>query len=118
MTLDYNSLLIALGFSGACLAATLLMSWLVARTELFLLTWAAGVVLIVPGRTHRPVVDAAGEELLFLLADWVILVTTVAAEMRLVEPLAWVAGEIGLGLQLHRADTGLLQRDVDRPRPG
>ncbi|MDQ6434880.1 GGDEF domain-containing protein [Mesorhizobium sp. LHD-90] len=47
MTLDYNSLLIALGFSGACLAATLLMSWLVARTELFLLTWAAGVVLIV-----------------------------------------------------------------------
>lgn len=47
MTLDYNSLLIALGFSGACLAVTLVMSWAVARTELFLLTWAAGVSLIV-----------------------------------------------------------------------
>jgi diguanylate cyclase (GGDEF)-like protein len=47
MTLDYNSLLLALGLSGACLAATLAMSWAVARTELFLLTWAIGVFLIV-----------------------------------------------------------------------
>ncbi|MFI0845783.1 diguanylate cyclase domain-containing protein [Mesorhizobium sp. IMUNJ 23232] len=47
MTLDYNSLLLALGFSGACLAVTLVMSWAVARTELFLLTWAVGVFLIV-----------------------------------------------------------------------
>src|SRR6187549_3503861 len=47
MTLDYNSLLLALGFSGACLAVTLVMSWAVARTELFLLTWAIGVFLIV-----------------------------------------------------------------------
>lgn len=47
MTLDYNSLLLALGISGACLAATLVMSWAVARTEQFLLTWAFGVFLIV-----------------------------------------------------------------------
>lgn len=47
MALDYNSLLMALGISGACLAVTLVMSWSVARSELFLLTWATGVVLIV-----------------------------------------------------------------------
>jgi diguanylate cyclase (GGDEF)-like protein len=47
MTLDYNSLLTALGISGGCLAVTLLMSWSVARAQAFLLTWAAGVALIV-----------------------------------------------------------------------
>ncbi len=47
MSVDYNSLLIALGISGACLTVTLLMSWAFARTERFLLTWAVGVMLIV-----------------------------------------------------------------------
>ena len=47
MAVDYNSLLFALGISGACLTVTLLMSWMLSRTERFLLTWAAGVMLIV-----------------------------------------------------------------------
>lgn len=47
MAADYNSLLFALGVSGACLAVTLLMSWMLSRTERFLLTWAVGVTLIV-----------------------------------------------------------------------
>ena len=47
MTLDYNSLLLALGISGGCLAITLVMSWGLSRTEMFLLTWASGVVMIV-----------------------------------------------------------------------
>jgi diguanylate cyclase (GGDEF)-like protein len=47
MVLDYNSLLIALAFSAACLTATLFGSWLYARTERFLLTWAYGALFIV-----------------------------------------------------------------------
>ncbi|MBX3570325.1 MAG: GGDEF domain-containing protein [Rhizobiaceae bacterium] len=47
MTLDYNSLLLALGISGGCLLITLLMSWSVSRTEMFLLSWATGVSFII-----------------------------------------------------------------------
>jgi diguanylate cyclase (GGDEF)-like protein len=47
MTLDYSSLLVAVGFSGACLALTLFGSWLTARSERFLLTWSMAVLLIV-----------------------------------------------------------------------
>jgi diguanylate cyclase (GGDEF)-like protein len=47
MAFDYNSLLLALAISGTCLMMTLVMSWSVARTERFLLTWACGVLLIV-----------------------------------------------------------------------
>jgi diguanylate cyclase (GGDEF)-like protein len=47
MTLDYNSLLLALGISGACLAATMVGSWTIARGERFLLTWGSAVGLIV-----------------------------------------------------------------------
>jgi diguanylate cyclase (GGDEF)-like protein len=47
MAIDYSSLLFALGISGACLTVTLLMSWVFARTERFLLTWAVAVMLIV-----------------------------------------------------------------------
>ncbi|MDI7861891.1 GGDEF domain-containing protein [Rhizobiaceae bacterium n13] len=46
MMFDHNSLLLALGFSGICLAATLLGSWFMARTESFLITWAVGVLFI------------------------------------------------------------------------
>jgi diguanylate cyclase (GGDEF)-like protein len=49
MLLDYNSLLLAIGFSGACLSVTLFGSWLAARTEGFMLTWAVGGTLMVGG---------------------------------------------------------------------
>lgn len=49
MLLDYSSLLLAIGFSGACLSLTLLGSWLSARTEGFILTWAVGGAFIVIG---------------------------------------------------------------------
>ncbi len=47
MAVDYNSLLLALAISGACLMMTLVMNWSVAPSESFLLTWACGVLLIV-----------------------------------------------------------------------
>ncbi|MER8462846.1 GGDEF domain-containing protein [Mesorhizobium sp. M1396] len=47
MSLDYNSLLLAVGFSAACLSLTLFGIWLTARSEKFLLTWAASVLLVV-----------------------------------------------------------------------
>ncbi|ARO28477.1 GGDEF domain-containing protein [Rhizobium sp. NXC14] len=49
MMLDYNSLLLALGVSAACLAVTLMGSWLVRRTETVLLTATIGLVLVVSG---------------------------------------------------------------------
>ncbi|WP_411196421.1 GGDEF domain-containing protein [Rhizobium sp.] len=49
MTLDYNSLLLALGISAACLAVTLMGSWLVRRAETVLLTATIGLVLVVSG---------------------------------------------------------------------
>ena len=47
MLLDYKSLLLAVGFSAACLSLTLFGTWLTARTERFLLTWSVSVVVIV-----------------------------------------------------------------------
>jgi diguanylate cyclase (GGDEF)-like protein len=49
MAIDYNSLLLAIGFSGACLSIMLLGSWAIARTEGFILTWAVGAAFIVAG---------------------------------------------------------------------
>lgn len=49
MTLDYNSLLIALAVSAGCLAATLFGSWFGRRTETFLLSCALALLLIVGG---------------------------------------------------------------------
>ncbi|TCL72276.1 GGDEF domain-containing protein [Rhizobium sp. BK251] len=48
-TLDYSSLLLALGVSATCLAITLMGSWLARRTETFLLTCTFGLVLVVAG---------------------------------------------------------------------
>lgn len=48
MTLDYNTLLVTIGLSGLCLAATLFASWMSARVERFLLSWAIGIGLTVP----------------------------------------------------------------------
>ena len=47
MSLDYTSLLLAVGFSAACLALTLFGMWLTARSEKFLLTWAISLLLVV-----------------------------------------------------------------------
>ncbi|UWU28517.1 GGDEF domain-containing protein [Rhizobium sp. WSM1274] len=49
MMLDYNSLLLALGVSAACLAVTLMGSWLVRRAETVLLTATVGLILVVSG---------------------------------------------------------------------
>lgn len=47
MLLDYNSLLLAVGFSAACLSLTLFGTWLTARSDKFLLTWAISVLAVV-----------------------------------------------------------------------
>ncbi|MBZ9794516.1 GGDEF domain-containing protein [Mesorhizobium sp. ES1-4] len=47
MSLDYTSLLLAVGFSAACLSLTLFGMWLTARSEKFLLTWAVSLVFVV-----------------------------------------------------------------------
>ena len=47
MALDYNSLLLAVGLSAAGLAMALFGSWIIARTERFMLTWSLGLLLIV-----------------------------------------------------------------------
>lgn len=47
MSVDFNSLLLAMGFAGACLVVTLLVTWVSARSESFMLTWVGGVTLIV-----------------------------------------------------------------------
>ncbi|OBZ95418.1 diguanylate cyclase [Pararhizobium polonicum] len=49
MTLDYNSLLMALAVSATCLGVTLFGSWFVRRSETFLLSCTPGLVLIVSG---------------------------------------------------------------------
>ncbi|QFY62253.1 diguanylate cyclase [Rhizobium grahamii] len=49
MTLDYNSLLMALAVSTTCLAVTLLGSWFARRAETFLLTGTLGLTLIIAG---------------------------------------------------------------------
>ncbi|MDC9832050.1 GGDEF domain-containing protein [Rhizobium binxianense] len=49
MALDYNSLLLALGVSTACLAVTLMGSWIFRRAETVLLTATVGLVLVVSG---------------------------------------------------------------------
>lgn len=47
MLLDYNSLLLAVGFSAACLSLTLFGTWMAARSDRFLLTWAISVLVVV-----------------------------------------------------------------------
>ncbi|QRM54948.1 GGDEF domain-containing protein [Sinorhizobium sp. BG8] len=48
MALDYNTLLLAIGLSGLCLAFTLFASWISAQIERFMLSWAVGIGLVVP----------------------------------------------------------------------
>jgi len=47
MAPDYDTLLLAIGLSGMCLAATLFASWLSTRVERFLLAWSMGTGFIV-----------------------------------------------------------------------
>jgi diguanylate cyclase (GGDEF)-like protein len=47
MSLDYTSLLLAVGFSAACLGLTLFGMWLTARSEKFLLVWAISLLFVV-----------------------------------------------------------------------
>lgn len=49
MLLDQTSLLTAIGFSSAALTLTLLVSWIGARSDTYLLSWAAGMGLGVLG---------------------------------------------------------------------
>ncbi|MDX3928719.1 MAG: GGDEF domain-containing protein [Shinella sp.] len=61
MTLDYNTLLLAIGLSGFCLGATLFASWLAARMERFLLSWSTGMGLVVISVVaYSSYVDAPG----------------------------------------------------------
>ncbi|MGJ7037829.1 diguanylate cyclase (GGDEF)-like protein [Shinella sp. BE166] len=48
MAPDYHTLLLAIGLAGFCLSATLFASWMSARVERFLLSWAIGIGCIVP----------------------------------------------------------------------
>ena len=65
---DYHSLLTAFTLSGCGLAAAFLVSWLVSRTERFLMAWTVGVSLMAVGvlvyggyvKTLSPVLGAVG----------------------------------------------------------
>lgn len=64
MSLDYNSLLLAVGFSAACLSLTLFGIWLTARSEKFLLTWAVSVLLVVADVfTYKAYIETPGRVL-------------------------------------------------------
>lgn len=49
MPVDYNSLLLAIAFSGSALSVTLLMAWLVSKGERFLLAASIAMSLLVGG---------------------------------------------------------------------
>ncbi len=72
MPLDYHSLLTAFVLSGCGLAITFFVSWLVSRTERFLIAWNLGVSFMALGvliyswyaKTMSPVLGAAGYTIL------------------------------------------------------
>jgi diguanylate cyclase (GGDEF)-like protein len=49
MMLDYNSLLLALGFSAICLLLALFATWASRRSDSFMLTWVVSLALIIVG---------------------------------------------------------------------
>ncbi len=64
MLLDYNSLLLAIGFSAACRSLTLFGTWLTARSDKFLLTWAISVLVVVAEVfVYHAYIDAPGTSL-------------------------------------------------------
>lgn len=72
MTLDYHSLLTAFALSGCGLAITFFVSWLVSRTERFLIAWTLGVSFMALGvlvyawyaQTMDPILGAGGYTIL------------------------------------------------------
>jgi diguanylate cyclase (GGDEF)-like protein len=72
LPLDYHSLLTAFALSGCGLAITFLVSWLVSRTDRFLIAWTFGVSFMALGvliyawyaQTMSPVLGAAGYAIL------------------------------------------------------
>ena len=72
MSLDYHSLLTAFALSGCGLAITFFVSWLVSRTERFLIAWTLGVSFMALGvlvyawyaQTMNPVLGAGGYTIL------------------------------------------------------
>jgi diguanylate cyclase (GGDEF)-like protein len=70
--LDYHSLLTAFALSGGGLALTFFVSWLVSRTERFLIAWTFGVSFMALGvltyawyaQSMRPALGAAGYAIL------------------------------------------------------
>lgn len=72
MPLDYHSLLTAFALSGCGLALTFLVSWLVSRSERFLIAWTLGVSFMALGvlgyswyaQTMSPPIGAAGYAIL------------------------------------------------------
>jgi diguanylate cyclase (GGDEF)-like protein len=108
MLLDYTSLLLSIGFSAVCLSAILFAAWLTARTEAFLLTWAAGTACVVGNVfTYSVYVDAPSPTLgviafAFLLGGLSVLYGA-ARQFRLGR-LPWrrtlIAGVLSLGIAL------------------
>lgn len=49
MPIDQSSIFIAIGLSSAALALTLFMSWLVERSNAYLLIWSIGLAVVLPG---------------------------------------------------------------------
>ena len=49
MPFDQSSIFLAIGLSSAALALTLFMSWMVGRSQTYLLTWSVGLLVIVAG---------------------------------------------------------------------
>jgi diguanylate cyclase (GGDEF)-like protein len=72
LPLDYHSLLTAFALSGCGLAITFFVSWLVSRTERFLIAWTFGVAFMALGvliyswyaLTMSPAIGAAGYTIL------------------------------------------------------
>ena len=74
MLLDQFSIIVAIGFSGASLALTLFMMWVVQKSEYHLLNWSIGLGLIVAGVAFfGGLVESYHESL--LLASFVFLIT-------------------------------------------
>jgi len=100
MTVDYNSLLIALGICGACLVVTMTMSWMLARTERFLLTWAIGVALIAaysfiyPRYVESPS-RVVGAICFGILMFGLVALVHAAGQFRSVERPLWIAIAVG-----------------------
>jgi diguanylate cyclase (GGDEF)-like protein len=77
MMLDYNSLLLALGFSAVCLTLTLFGTWFSRRADSFLLTLVIGLCLIIASIFSYSFYNTAASALLaavvyfFLMAGFV-----------------------------------------------